>query len=97
MTFRLGNPAFRAVESSTYPVLPYIHPFGLTVATMADLPKRVVIASIIVAGVVAVASVLDLVMGLPFGGKHTMVMDILFLICAGIVGYLGWDAYKDLT
>jgi hypothetical protein len=23
-------------------------------------------------------------------------MDILFILSAAIVGYLGWDAYKDL-
>ena len=95
--FRLGNPAAYALESDSNPVSQNLHPFGLTVATMVDLPKRVVLASMIVAGVVALAAILDLVMGMPFGGKHTMIMDILFLICAGIVGYLGWDAYKDLS
>lgn len=66
-------------------------------SAMTELPKRVVIASMIVALVVAVAAILDLVMGLPFGGKHTMIMDIMFLICAGIVGYLAWDSYRDLN
>ncbi len=64
---------------------------------MTELPKRVVIASMIVAGVVALAAILDLVAKIPFGGKHTMVMDILFLISAGIVGYLAWDSYRDLS
>ncbi|MCA8994990.1 MAG: hypothetical protein KDA69_21550 [Planctomycetaceae bacterium] len=63
---------------------------------MSELPKRVVIASMIVAGVVALAAVLDLSIGLPFGRKHTMVMDILFILSSAIVGYLAYDSYKDL-
>ena len=65
---------------------------------MKDLPKRVVVASMVVAGLVAIASILDLVMGIPFSGSgNTSMMDILFLVCAAIVGYLSWDAFKDLT
>jgi hypothetical protein len=64
---------------------------------MTELPKRDVIASMVVAAIVAVMALLDLVMKIPFGGKHTMVMDILFIICAGIVGYLAWDSYKDMS
>jgi hypothetical protein len=51
----------------------------------------------ICAGVVATAAIGDLVVKIPFGGsEHTKLMDILFLVCCGIVGYLSWDAYKDL-
>jgi len=64
---------------------------------MKDLPKNVVILSMAVAGVVALLALADLIMKVPFGGEHTFLMDILFLVSAGIVGYLGWDAYKDLT
>ena len=65
---------------------------------MKDLPKRVVIASMVVAGLVAAAAVLDMVMGIPFSGSdNTFMMDILFLICSAIVGYLSWDAFKDLA
>lgn len=51
----------------------------------------------VVAGIVAVLAIADLAMGIPFSGKHTMIMDILFILSAGIVGYLAWDAYKDLN
>ncbi len=65
---------------------------------MKDLPKNVVLGSIVVAGIVALLAVADLVIGVPFSGtEHTFTMDIIFIVCAGIVGYLGWDAYKDLT
>lgn len=65
---------------------------------MQDLPKNVVIGSMAVAGVVALAAIADLVIGVPFSGsEHSRTMDILFIIAALIVGYLGWDAYRDLS
>ncbi len=65
---------------------------------MKDLPKKVVIGSMVVAGLVALAAITDMVMGIPFSGsEHTFMMDILFLICSAIVGYLSWDAFKDLA
>ena len=51
----------------------------------------------VVAGVVAAAAIADLVIGVPFSGsEHTKLMDILFIVCAAIVGYLSWDAWRDL-
>ena len=61
----------------------------------AEGSKRMIIGSIAAAGVVALLSVLDLVMGIPFAGYSTM-MDILFIVAAALVAFLGWDAYKDL-
>jgi cytochrome bd-type quinol oxidase subunit 2 len=64
---------------------------------MSDAPKKMVIGSMVVAVLVGIAAVSDLIVGFPFSGtEHTRMMDILFIVCAGIVGYLAWDAYKDL-
>jgi hypothetical protein len=63
---------------------------------MSDAPKKLVIGSMAVAGVVALAAIADLATGVPFSGTHSKLMDILFLVAAGIVGYLSWDAYRDL-
>ena len=67
---------------------------------MSDAPKKMVIVSMVVAAVLAVASICDLILGIPFsgveGGEHTRLMDILFIVCAAILGYLAYDAYKDL-
>ena len=64
---------------------------------MSDAPKKMVVGSLVVAGLVALAAICDLVLGVPFSGsEHTRTMDILFIIAAAIVGYLGWDAYRDL-
>ncbi|MGH7200245.1 MAG: hypothetical protein ACREJB_06545 [Planctomycetaceae bacterium] len=61
---------------------------------MADVSKKVIYGSMGVAGLVILVCLLDLVLGMPFAGM--MVMDIMFLIGAGIVLYLGWDALQDL-
>jgi hypothetical protein len=64
---------------------------------MSDAPKKMVIGSMVVAALVAVAAIADLIIGVPFSGsEHTKLMDILFIVCAAIVGYLSWDAYRDL-
>jgi hypothetical protein len=61
----------------------------------AKLPKYLVFASFSVAGLVAALALLDLVTKLPFAGS--MYADIPFILSAAIVGYLGWDAYKDMS
>jgi hypothetical protein len=64
---------------------------------MSDAPKKMVIGSMVVAGLVALMAVSDLVLGFPFtGSEHSRLMDILFIVAAAIVGYLSWDAYRDL-
>ncbi len=68
---------------------------------MSDAPKKMVVGSMVVAGLIALAAVSDLVIGVPFSGNesgktHTFLMDIMFIISAAIVGYLAWDAYREL-
>jgi hypothetical protein len=67
---------------------------------MSDAPKKMIVGSMIAAGLVGLAAICDLVIGIPFsgisGGEHTRMMDILFIVCSGIVGYLAYDAYQDL-
>ncbi|MFN5297563.1 MAG: hypothetical protein ACK5HA_04630 [Planctomycetaceae bacterium] len=58
------------------------------------MSKNMVFGSLAVAGLVLVMSILDLALKMPFGGQ--MVMDILYILGAGIVLYLGWDAIRDL-
>lgn len=60
---------------------------------MSGISQNVVYASLAVAGLIGLACIIDLVMGAPFGGQT--VFDILFLISAGITGYLGFDCIKD--
>ena len=62
----------------------------------SNLPKNLVFGSFGAAGLVAVLAILDIATGsFPFAGS--IVMDILFILSAAIVGYLAWDAYKDMA
>ena len=46
-----------------------------------------------VAGLMGVLAIVDIVMGIPFGGQ--MVFDIMFILAAGLVAYMGIDCLKD--
>ncbi|MEZ6050918.1 MAG: hypothetical protein R3C02_05920 [Planctomycetaceae bacterium] len=59
------------------------------------MAKRLIIGSMAAAGIVALLSILDLALSIPFSG-FSMAMDILFLCSAAIIMYLGWDSYKEL-
>ncbi len=49
-----------------------------------------------VAGLLLLLFVLDLVMGIPFSGISSTV-DVFGIIASGIILYLAWDAFRDLT
>ena len=62
---------------------------------MANVAKKVVVGSMAVAGLVAIAAVVDMIVGMPFSGRITM--DIMFVIGAGLVIYMGWDSYHEMS
>ena len=49
-----------------------------------------------VAALMLVVFLLDLVAGFPFGGSPFMLLDVLGILSAGVVGYLAFNASKDL-
>jgi hypothetical protein len=49
-----------------------------------------------VAGLMALLFLVDLVAGFPFGRGPFVVFDILGLLAAGITGYLGFNALRDV-
>lgn len=57
--------------------------------------RKMLIGSMVVAGLVAVAALADIVTGAPFAGQ--VMFDVMFLLSAGIVGYMGWDTWRELT
>ncbi len=63
---------------------------------MSDTPKTLVLGSMFAAGLVALLAIADLATGIPFSGKHTMVMDVLFILSAIIVIYLGWSSRREM-
>jgi hypothetical protein len=60
---------------------------------MSGLPQNVVYASLVIAGLMGLASITDLLTGGPFGGQT--VFDVLFIISAGITAFLGIDCLRD--
>ena len=61
---------------------------------MAVKARNVVFGSIGVAGAMGLAAILDLVLGIPFGGQ--MVLDIMFILAAALVIYMGVDCLKEI-
>ena len=47
------------------------------------------------AGLVALATILDLALGIPFGRATTF--DIMLIISSALVLYLGWESYRELN
>ena len=51
--------------------------------------------SIGLAGVLLILFLLDMILGIPFGGIGWLI-NILGILACGLVGYLGWESYKEL-
>lgn len=49
-----------------------------------------------VAGIMFLLFLLDLLMGIPFGGGPFSTVDIVGLLASVAVGYLGFNAMRDL-
>jgi len=60
---------------------------------MSNSAKYMLFGSMGAAGLVALAALIDMFSGLFFKGR--IVMDIMFLIGAGLVIFMGWDAYRE--
>lgn len=56
--------------------------------------RKLVVASMAAAGLVALVCIFDLAFAFPFG-KFSILMDVLYLISAGIIGYMGFDTYQE--
>lgn len=48
-----------------------------------------------VAGLLLLAFLLDLIVKIPFGGLN-LIVDIFGVLTAGIIGFLAFDALRDL-
>jgi hypothetical protein len=59
---------------------------------MAIKSRNIVMASMGIAGLMALAAVLDIAFSFPFQGQ--MAFDIMFLLAAGLTIYMGIDCLK---
>ena len=60
------------------------------------MPKMLTIAGMSVAALLLFMFGLDLAAGFPFR-KASIVMDVLFLVCAAMLGYMSWSTYREQT
>jgi len=94
MTFT-GQTDWNALRKFTYTLTHYNArniPGG--VITMASQARNIVFGSLGVAALMGFAAILDLVLGMPFGGQ--MVWDIMLILAAALVVYMGIDCLKDI-
>lgn len=58
------------------------------------MTKKMIFGAMGAAGLVALLAVLDLSLSFPYGG-YSLAMDIMFLVAAAIVLFMGWDTYRE--
>jgi hypothetical protein len=57
--------------------------------------KAMSIAGMVTGGLVAMAFLANLVIGVPFGGSGSLFVNIGFVLCGAILAYLGWNAFRE--
>jgi hypothetical protein len=62
---------------------------------MASMQKRLIFAAMGGAALMAVLSIADLAMQIPFGGR--MELDIPFLIASALLLYMSWETYREIS
>jgi hypothetical protein len=72
----------------------------MTAARGAAMEKKLCIASMSVAGLLLILFLLDLAIGIPFGGFHDgkpfLIIDIIGVLSGALLLYLSWNALRDL-
>jgi uncharacterized membrane protein YuzA (DUF378 family) len=74
---------------------PFNSPLTSRLQVGSPMSKALTIVGMVVAGLVGLLFAVDLVASIPFGGASKM-MNIGALIGAAILGYLSWDAMRDI-
>ena len=59
------------------------------------MPKVLTIAGMVVAALLLIMFGMDLAMGFPFSKAAGWLVDVLFLICAAMLGYMSWSTYRE--
>jgi len=64
------------------------------------MPRLLCLGGLVVAGLVFLLFLLDLIMSLAGMGSlfryASLLMDLTFMICSGVLGYLSWMSLKEL-
>ncbi len=59
------------------------------------MPKAMTFFGMAIAGLFALVFGLDLALRIPFQRVNVLI-DIGFLLCAGVLGYLSWSTFREL-
>jgi hypothetical protein len=58
------------------------------------MPKVLCMTGMVIAILILLLFMLDLVVAFPFQ-RTSMLMDIVFVLCAGGLGYLSWATFRE--
>jgi hypothetical protein len=57
--------------------------------------KAMSIAGMVIGGLLTLMFAADAFIGIPFGGRAGLFVDLGFAICGSILAYLGWNAFRE--
>lgn len=58
------------------------------------MPKVFCIVGMVIAGLLGLLFLLDAALAFPFG-RANLVMDVGFIVCSAILGYLAWSTWRE--
>ena len=61
-----------------------------------SMEKGLCWGSIAIGGLLFLLFLLNLILGIPFGGGINAVVDIIIMVASGVLIYLGWNALRDI-
>jgi hypothetical protein len=58
------------------------------------MPKALCLTGMVIAIVVALLFLLDLIIKIPFQ-RANVLMDVVFVLCAGTLGFISWTTFRE--
>ncbi|MCA9120298.1 MAG: hypothetical protein H6822_33335 [Planctomycetaceae bacterium] len=58
------------------------------------MPKALCLTGMVIAIVVFLLFLLDLIIKVPFQ-RANLVMDVVFVLCAGTLGFISWTTFRE--
>ena len=58
------------------------------------MPKALCLTGMVIAIVVLLLFLLDLILKVPFQ-RANLVMDVVFVLCAGTLGFISWTTFRE--
>ncbi len=58
------------------------------------MPKALCLTGMVIAIVVFLLFLLDLILKVPFQ-RANLVMDVVFVLCAGTLGFISWTTFRE--